>query len=198
MTKSAQGVGEVLDLLAEAVHSETCAGEERISVGGVLDSIRERSYGPFIFLLALVEISPIGGIPGVPTVLAFLILTAAVQLLAGREHIWVPGFIERRSFDGDGILALEKKVRPAARWLDRQTEERLTALVRTPAIKAAAVVIIVLCLCVPPLELVPFLSTLPMAAIALFGLAILTRDGLVMLIAFGSVFAVAGGIIWLL
>jgi hypothetical protein len=35
----------------------------------------------------------------------------------------------------------------------------------------------------PPLELLPFASTAPMAAIATFGLALLVRDGVLMLVA---------------
>jgi hypothetical protein len=51
-----------------------------------------------------------------------------------------------------------------------------------------------LCLTVPPLELVPFASTAPMAAIAAFGLGMTLRDGLLMGLGFVlSVVAVAVG-----
>ena len=44
--------------------------------------------------------------------------------------------------------------------------------------------ILLLCCLVPPLELVPFASSAPMLAIAAFGLALMVRDGLLMLAAF--------------
>lgn len=47
----------------------------------------------------------------------------------------------------------------------------------------AAGLCILLALTVPPLELLPFATTAPMAAIAAFGLALLVRDGLLMVIA---------------
>ena len=49
--------------------------------------------------------------------------------------------------------------------------------------KVAAVMILLLCLTVPPLEFLPFASSAPMLAIAAFGLALTVRDGLLMLIA---------------
>lgn len=49
--------------------------------------------------------------------------------------------------------------------------------------KLAAACCIILALTVPPLELLPFATTVPMVAIAAFGLALLVRDGLLMIIA---------------
>ena len=42
---------------------------------------------------------------------------------------------------------------------------------------------IAICLTVPPLDLVPFGGSGPMLAIAMFGLAILVRDGVLMIVA---------------
>ncbi|MEE4211760.1 MAG: exopolysaccharide biosynthesis protein [Parvularcula sp.] len=178
------GVEDVLDRLKEAVRSKQHVEKGKATVGVVLDAFGSRSYGPFLLVPALIEMSPIGGIPGVPTILAVFILSAAVQMLMGRDHIWVPGFFERRHINGDKVVAVDKKVRPAARWLDKHTRARIPLLLRKGGVMGAAIAVILLCLTVPPLELVPFASTLPMAAIACFGLALLARDGLLMLIAF--------------
>ena len=59
----------------------------------------------------------------------------------------------------------------------------MTRFVRQPWPRIAAVMVMALCLTVPPLELVPFGSTAPMLAIAAFGLALLVRDGLLMIAA---------------
>ncbi|NNU15522.1 exopolysaccharide biosynthesis protein [Parvularcula sp. ZS-1/3] len=194
MSETTSSVTGLLDTLDEAVRRENAAGSGKVSVGTILDSIGNRSYGPFLLVPALIELSPVGGIPGVPTVLAFIVLTAAVQMLAGREHIWVPGFIERRRVKGAAIEKADQMIRPLAKWLDRHTRERFRHLLRTPMVKLAAFLVICLCLTVPPLELIPFASAIPMAAIALFGLALLVRDGLVMAIAFMSVALAAAGI----
>ena len=61
-------------------------------------------------------------------------------------------------------------------------------------LRIAALAILVLCLTIPPLEFLPFASSGPMLAIAAIGLALLVRDGLVMLFALTlAAAAVAGG-----
>ena len=63
--------------------------------------------------------------------------------------------------------------------------------------RIAGAVVIALAATVPPLELLPFASSAPMLAIAAFGLALLVRDGLLMLIACAlSVAAIGGGLGW--
>lgn len=50
----------------------------------------KRSYGPFLLVPALIEISPVGGIPGMPTVLAATIIPFAALMVFGRKYIWLP------------------------------------------------------------------------------------------------------------
>ena len=54
---------------------------------------------------------------------------------------------------------------------------------RDPTLRVMAGIVILLCCTVPPLELLPFASSIPMGAVALIGLGLMARDGLVMLIA---------------
>jgi hypothetical protein len=51
-------------------------------------------------------------------------------------------------------------------------------------IRFAAILMIFLCLSVPPLERLPFATTVPMAAIASFGLALTLCDRLLRLLGF--------------
>jgi hypothetical protein len=61
--------------------------------------------------------------------------------------------------------------------------------------KVAALICILLACTVPPLELLPFATTAPMAAIAAFGLALMVRDGVLMLVAMAlSIVAVGVGL----
>lgn len=173
-------VCDILDLLRR-----TADRRDRVTIGDVLDAIGHRSYGPALLIPALIEITPIGGIPGLPSFLALFIAIVAAQLLFGKHHLWVPGLIERRAVSAGKLHAAADKLNPAARRLDRWFHGRLTRFVRQPWPRVAAGIVILLCLTVPPLELVPFASTAPMLAIAAFGLALLVRDGLLMLAAIG-------------
>lgn len=162
------------------------------------EAFGSRSHGPFLLVPALIEVSPIGGIPGLPTALAATIALFAAQLVIGRKHLWLPGFIARRKFKADKVRKGADKLRGVARFLDRWFHGRLPALTKGPFVRAAGVVVILLCLTVPPLELLPFASTAPMAAIAAFGLAMMVRDGVLMLAAFAlsGVAAAVGAGLW--
>jgi hypothetical protein len=72
---------------------------------------------------------------------------------------------------------------PVARWTDKVLKPRLRWLTKPPALQAIAGFCLLLAATVPPLEVVPFASSLPMGAIALFGLAVMVRDGLIALAA---------------
>ena len=179
MGTDGHGVNEILDRL-----HETAEGESKVSIGDVVDALGDRGYGPLLFVPALIDISPIGGIPTLPSILALIMVLIAVQIILGRETMWLPGFLRRRSVSADKMKKTTDKLRPVARWLDRWFHGRLKWLTSRWVIRFAAVLIVFLCLSVPPLELLPFATTVPMAAIASFGLALTLLDGLLMALGF--------------
>ena len=159
---------------------DLAAEKEQVCISDVLDDFGKRSFGPFIMLPALIEISPVGGIPGIPTFLAAIIALVALQLLLGKDHVWLPRFIRHRAVSGKKLHKAVGKLRGVSHWLDNHSTGRFESLVEGIWVKIAAGLIILLCCTVPPLEFVPFASTLPMAAIAAFGLALTVRDGVFM------------------
>ncbi len=169
-------VTEVLGELDElASHGDT------VCVADVLDDFGGRSFGPFIMIPALLEITPVGGIPGVPTALALFIALIAIQLLMARDHVWMPEFVQQRAVGSKKLHKAVGKLRGLAGFLDRYSEGRLEVLTEGVAIKLVALVIIALCCTVPPLEFLPFASSIPMLAIAVLGMALTVRDGALVL-----------------
>ena len=157
----------------------------RVRIADVLEQFGHRSYGPFLVILPLIEISPIGALPGVPSFLALMIAIVAVQLLLHRDHIWMPGFIQQRSIGGAKLAKALARIERFARILDTWCGGRLTSLARGLPVRIAALCIVLLCLTVPLLEWLPLAASVPMLAIAAFGVALTVRDGLLMLIAAG-------------
>lgn len=160
---------------------ELAASRPDVCIADVLDDFGKRSFGPFIMLPALLEITPLGGIPGVPSFLAFIVALTAIQLLLGRDHVWMPDFIQHRSVSGKRLHKAVGKLRGVANFLDDHSEGRLEWMTRGPAIKIVALVVLILCCTVPPLEFLPFASSIPMLAIAILGLALTVRDGALVL-----------------
>lgn len=165
----------VSDVLGEL--DELAANNREVCIADVLDDFGKRSFGPFIMLPALLELTPVGGIPGVPSFLALIIALTAVQLLMGRDHVWMPGFIQHRAVTGRKLHKAVGKLRGIANWLDAHSKRRMEFLTQGYWTKVAAVIVIVLCCTVPPLEFLPFASSLPMIAIAMLGMALTVRDG---------------------
>lgn len=177
MPDEPHSVGDVLDKLREL------ADEGDVQIGHATEAFGSRSYGPFLVIVPLIDISPVGGIPGLPTAMALVVFLIAIQIVLGRKHLWLPGFIAKRTVSADKVRKVADKTRGVANFLDRWFHGRLPALTQGPFVRAAGVAIILMTFAVPPLELLPFATTAPMVAILAFGLALMVRDGVLMIIA---------------
>lgn len=191
-TKDPESVGDVIEGLDEIADEV----DEKICFGDVLDKFGSRSFAPVMMVLALLEISPIGAIPGVPTALAICIFAVAAQMLVGRDHIWVPDFVDKIGISPDKLHKGAEKMEGVGEKIDKIADNRLEFLTEGPAIQAAAAVIMLLCLFVAPLEVLPWASMGPMLAIAIISLALMARDGLAMLIAWLVAGAALGGAVY--
>ena len=180
-------VCDILDKLRELADSN-----DKVAIGDIVEAVGKRSFGPFLLLPALIDISPVGAVPGLPTLLGLMIAIIAFQLLIGRDHMWLPGFIANRSRESEDVKKAADKLSGLAERLDRWFHGRMVRLTSKPFQRVAAALILVLTLTVPPLELLPMATTVPMAAIAAFGLALLVHDGLLMLVAGGMSIAALG------
>ena len=174
------------DATVNAIFDDLCeAGKtsDSVTLGQLMEAMGHRGFGPFLIVPAFIEISPIGGIPGVPTLLACIIALFAAQIAMGHHHMWSPQLLKRQGIRSKTLHNALSKMRPVADWLDKWFHGRLKGFAGPVATRMAAFFVLALCLTVPFLEFVPFASTAPMAAIALVGLAITVRDGALMLAA---------------
>lgn len=171
------GLEQVIDGIIELGKKQ-----DNVAISEIQDSLGRRSFGPFLFVPAIIEISPVGGIPGLPTVLALIVALFSIQMLMGRDHFWMPAFLAKRTVSGAKLDKGLNKVRRVVRWLDKISRARLGCAVRKGFLRLIAVLCVLLATSVPPLEVMPFASTAPFAAIALFGLGITTRDGLLVIL----------------
>jgi hypothetical protein len=183
------GIVEELERSADGTEGDV------VEVGHLVDALDHRGYGPALAILPLVELSPLGGVPGFPTLLALTLGALTVRLLLGYKHLWVPDWLRRRKLDSGRVISAMKWLRPVSLRIDATLHERLSRFAGPAGRRASCIVILCLLLTVPPLELIPFATSGPMIVIATFGLGLLFRDGLLMLLGFaGAALAVIGGI----
>jgi hypothetical protein len=84
-----------------------------------------------------------------------------------------------------------EKITSIARYTEKIFRPRMKWATKPPYLQFLSLVVILLCVSVPPLELIPFASTVPMLAIIMVGMALLVRDGLAAVVA--AVIAAASG-----
>ncbi|MCL7941886.1 exopolysaccharide biosynthesis protein [Halomonas sp. ATCH28] len=163
---------------------------ESVSLGAILDSVGRRSFAPFLLIAGLVTLAPlVGDIPGVPTLMAMLVVLSCVQLLAGRDHIWLPAWLLERRVSREHFVKATRWMERPARWVDRLLKQRLVRLTRPPAHLPVALTCLLIALAMPPMEVVPFTANGAGLALTLFGLALLANDGLMALLGY----ALTGG-----
>jgi hypothetical protein len=171
-------------------------GGAKLSVGEILETIGKRSFGPLLLLGGLLGMTPVAAIPSAPTIIAVITLLISVQLLFGRDSVWIPRILEKLSVKAERVRKAVKISRKPARVVDRLVKPRLEPLTRPAADRAVAAVCVLIALCVPPLEFLPFVAFIPSLAIAAIGLGLLARDGLLVLIALLISASVLGLVGW--
>lgn len=157
------------------------AGEtdQPVTIQNMLEATDRRSFGALLLVPGLLVLSPLSGIPGLPSVCALMVALIAMQLLIGRTHFWLPAWLLHRSAPRrkyDKALAFLRRL---ARYIDRVLRCRLTFLTHGPlAIRISALLCLLIAMTMPPLELVPFGNSIAGGALTLLGLGLLARDGL--------------------
>jgi hypothetical protein len=156
----------------------------KVSVGEILETIGKRSFGPLLLLAGVLGMTPVSAVPTAPSVIALITILISIQLLFGRDSIWIPRFLQKLSVKAERVRKTVKVAQKPARFVDKLVRPRLEALTRPMADRLVALVCVLVALAVPPLELLPLAAFIPSLAIATFGLGLIARDGLVVLIAF--------------
>lgn len=184
-----ESIEDVLDCVEDAG-----GDEKRVAVSDIVDRIGDGAFAPLMLVPALVVISPASAIFGLSSFCGMIVALIAFQMVIGREKLWLPGFILERSVSNRKLDKAVGWLGKPARFIDSLTRKRLSVLVEQPFTRLWAGVCMVLALVIPVFELVPMSATIIAAAIALFGLAMLAKDGLFALLGL----AVLGGAFWLL
>lgn len=171
-------LGDVLDRLELAQKDG-----EVVRIEALLEAMGRRSFGPMLLVPGLLVLSPISGIPGVPTLSGAIVFLIAVQLLFGRKYFWLPGWILNRGISYSLFKRSLAVMRPIARVVDKVLRQRLVWIAESAGVHVVAAACVLVAVTMPPLELVPFAATAAGVAITAFGLALIGRDGVLGIIA---------------
>ena len=175
--------GKLSELLEQIV--DETDGEQKVTFGDLLNALHTRSYGPLLLLPAIIAISPVGAIPGMSIVTGSIIFLMAAQMLAGRDHPWVPGRLLAFEFKHEKLKKGVDKTLPWVRKSEWVLSERLTILTKPPATRLIALLCMGLAVLFYPLALLPVAVGVPGTAITLFALGLTVRDGVLIVVGLG-------------
>lgn len=176
--------------IVEEIEKHADAGEA-VSIDMIKQVAGGQVAGPMLLLPALVAMSPLTIIPGVPSLIGINTVLVAGQIVAGRRHIWLPRWLKSRKLRATHTRTLLKLLKPVGKVADNVAKPRLKFLTAWPIRRLGAMVCVLIGLVMPITEVIPFTSTWAGATIGVYALAITARDGLLVVAWAGLLLAIA-------
>ncbi len=166
-------------------------GKPRISIGELIDRIEGHGgLGPVLFVLTLPVLAPLP--PGVSMLAALPLLVVAPQIVAGRQCVWLPKVLERRTIKREELVKVLARILPLLARAETKVRPRfgfLTGRVGACVVGLACTLIAIV-LVLP----IPFANLVPAVALAVFSIGLTRKDGLWVLAGFGLI-AIAATVI---
>ncbi|MFC4174146.1 exopolysaccharide biosynthesis protein [Microvirga sp. GCM10011540] len=166
-----RALSDVLDQLESSAHGESIAVQE------VIEKLGHKSFASLMLVFSLISTSPASAIPGITATVAVIVLILVVQMIIGRNCVWLPDFITRRHMSTTKLCKGISWLRKPVRFVERLLRPRLTFLLHRPWLLLPLVLILALTLFMPFMEVIPTSGSIASAVIAFFAAGLLTRDG---------------------
>src|SRR6478609_8303904 len=152
------------------------APTDHFTLGWLMGSLRRRSFGIIMLLLALIAMAP-----GVSIVAGLLLMIPALQMAVGQPAPVSPRRIAAHPLPTRHFAALVQRAVPVLRYLEKVIHPRWpTPFEATKRLVGTVVVILNTTLLFTP---IPLSNVVPALLIALISLAYLEEDGLLLSIA---------------
>jgi len=152
---------------------------QHMKLGQILQNLQQSAFGVFLFIAILPSFIPIPGVGGALS--GPLVILIGAQMMCGLRKPWVPGFIARRGPRRGTMHRFLDRIDGALRRLDRLLKPRLPQLLQPVAAHAFSGLLLVLLGVLLSLP-IPFTNYLFGFQLLLFSLALLERDGVLMLV----------------
>jgi len=167
------GTRALLDRLAEG------DPEEVLQLGDILAGLGRQVFGMMLFLATLPAFIPVPGVGG--AVGGPLTVLVGVQLLLGLRKPWLPRFVARRGPRRATMQAFDRVLAPWLSRLEHLVRPRLTFLLdnRAAAMFTGLLLVLLGILLALP---IPFTKYVFGVLLLAYALALLERDGLLMLL----------------
>lgn len=170
--------------LAQIVGEE---GPDRLSFSDLALQLRARAWGGLLVIFAAINVIPLP--PGASIFFAIPLIIVSAQMALGRTTPWFPSRIDRRGVTKEDLRRLIAKMEWLEVRVERMFKPRFAGLTGPAATRLIGIVCFILAL----LTMLPIVHVAPAAVIVLFGLALIYRDGVLVIAA--AVVGIVGAVI---
>lgn len=162
--------------LARIVGSD---GPDPLTFTDLAAQLQGRAWGGLLLIFAAINLLPLP--PGTSVFFAVPILIVSAQMVAGRDSPWFPRRIDKRGVKKSELQRLIDKMGWVEARVERIFRPRLARLTGRTAARVIGITCFLLALvaAIP----IPLFHMAPAAAIVLFGLALIYRDGVLVIVA---------------
>ncbi|NCT72372.1 MAG: exopolysaccharide biosynthesis protein [Xanthomonadaceae bacterium] len=160
--------------------------DEVLRLGDLLKDFGPAAFGLLLFIGVLPAFIPIPGVGG--AVGGPMVVLVGVQLLLGLRKVWLPAFLARRGPHRSAMVRFRQRMAPWLRRLEKLVRPRMGGLVDNRvalSFTGSLLILLGILLALP----IPFTNYVFGFLLLLFALALLERDGALLLVAW-----IAGGI----
>ena len=146
-------------------------GPDRLSFSDLALQLHARAWGGLLVIFAAINVIPLP--PGASIFFAIPLIIVSAQMAFGRASPWFPARIDRRGVTKEELRRLVAKME----WLEVRVERLLKPRLAKLTGPAATRIIGVVCFILAWMTMLPIVHVAPAAVIVLFGLALIYRDG---------------------
>lgn len=154
-----------------------------LRLGDLLSGFGQSAFGMLLLLAVLPAFIPIPGVGG--AIGGPLVILVGSQLLLGLSKLWLPGFLARRGPHRSAVITFRTLVSPWLKRLEKLVKPRLHGVLDhrlALCFTGLLLVLLGILLALP----IPFTNYVFGVLLLLFALALLERDGVLMLIAWAA------------
>ncbi|MBD9435432.1 exopolysaccharide biosynthesis protein [Pseudoxanthomonas sp. PXM03] len=160
--------------------------DDVLRLGDLLKDFGPAAFGMLLFLGVLPAFIPVPGVGG--AIGGPMVILVGAQLLLGMRKLWLPQFLARRGPHRSAMMRFRQRMAPWLRRLEKLVRPRMAAFLDNRialSFTGLLLILLGLLLALP----IPFTNYVFGILLLLFALALLERDGALLLVAW-----VAGGI----
>ncbi|WP_157179336.1 exopolysaccharide biosynthesis protein [Phyllobacterium sp. YR531] len=159
--------------LSQVFKDLSLSAKAPVSFTELEEAFTDRSFAALLTFFAILNLLPLP--PGTGIVTGIPLVLVSVQMVMGRESVWLPSFLRSKSISPERFKQVSDKVVPWLQWLERFIKPRNWPFGRKQGDRwlGAFTTILGMSVVLP----MPLSNWLPALATAIVGIALCERDG---------------------